>query len=830
LPGLVATVLTTLGAWFFLTDPPNSFYIADKAEAESLAVYAISATAISLLGGQVHATLLSKTRSEEAARQSESLVRALLDSSAQAILAVNIDGKIVTENAATETMFGYKREELLYQPLDLLISEEVESPHRAHLKRYLANPVERSMGAGLDIIARHKSGATIPVEVGLSHIDTALGTLAIAFMTDITQRRVAEAERQKFVSLADSSLDFIGMCDMNFMPFYVNQAGLELVGLDSLEQALRTPVPQFFFPEDQRFISEEVFPRVIRDGRAEMEIRFRHFKTGQPIWMIYNVFYIKDAAGLTVGLATVSRDVTERKRAEEALRESEQRLRLATEAAKIGAFDWNIQTGVNVWTPKLEAMYGLAPGEFGRTQPAWEQLVHPCDRAGAVAKVEETLATGEPAEHEWRVLWPDGSVHWISGFFQAFKDATGKPLRMTGVNIDITARKSAEEALRGLAEARGMERFRLSFEEAPVGMALIGGDGVWLRVNHALCEMTGYTENELISSGRDLTHPGDRAEESRLFSRILSGELAAASVEERYLHKQGHTIYVLLSIAVVERDEAGRPVHFVAHVQDLTDRKRVEQELEASRAQMVSHSRLSALGMMAGGIAHEINNPLGIIHASSENLLRMAESGPVPIQDLLKNCNRISLTADRIAKIVRSLRRIAREGSADRFREAPVREIVDETLGLCAERFRAHNIRLIVPALIPAAVISCREAQICQVLLNLLQNAYDELVDREGDRWVQLDVTLCHPWVVFSVRDSGPGVAPETRAHIMEPFFTTKPVGKGTGLGLSISRSIALEHGGTLELELESVHTCFVLKLPLSGEPNRGVPMELRRR
>ena len=142
-------------------------------------------------------------------------------------------------NAATETMFGYKQEELLYQPLDLLVPEEVESRHRAHLKRYLANRVERSMGAGLDIITRHKSGATIPVEVGLSHIDTTLGTLAIAFVTDITQRRVAEEDRQKFVSLADSSLDFIGMCDMNFMPFYVNQAGLELVGLDSLEQALR---------------------------------------------------------------------------------------------------------------------------------------------------------------------------------------------------------------------------------------------------------------------------------------------------------------------------------------------------------------------------------------------------------------------------------------------------------------------------------------------------------------------------------------------------------------------------------------------------------------
>ena len=106
--------------------------------------------------------------------------------------------------------------------------------------------------------------------------------------------------------------------------------------------------------------------------------------------------------------------------------------------------------------------------------------------------------------------------------------------------------------------------------------------------------------------------------------------------------------------------------------------------------------------------------------------------------------------------------------------------------------------------------------QICQVLLNLLQNAYDELVDWEGDRWVKLDVTFCPGWVVFSVSDSGPGISPEHRAHIMEPFFTTKPVGKGIGLGLSTSRSIALEHGGTLELDEESPHTCFRLKLPLS--------------
>jgi PAS domain S-box-containing protein len=348
-----------------------------------------------------------------------------------------------------------------------------------------------------------------------------------------------------------------------------------------------------------------------------------------------------------------------------------------------------------------------------------------------------------------------------------------------------------------------------------MGKALIRGDGVWLRVNRALCAMTGYSESELIARARGITHPDDRAEESRLLARVLSGELAAGRREERFVHQQGHTIYVSVNFAVVERDEAGQPVHLLAHVEDLTERKRVEQELEASRAQMVSSSRLSALGMMAGGIAHEINNPLAVIHAAAANISRMAESGSVQVPAVLNNCYRISQTSDRISRIVRSLRHVARESSADEFRETTVREIVEETLELCAERFRAHNINLVVSGVDPRALISCREAQICQVLLNLLQNTYDELVGWEGDRWVKLDVACCAGWVVFSVSDSGPGISPEHQAHIMEPFFTTKPVGKGIGLGLSISRSIALEHGGTLELDEESPHTCFRLKLPL---------------
>lgn len=144
-------------------------------------------------------------------------------------------------------------------------------------------------------------------------------------LRDITERKHMELERQKFVSLADNSMEFISMCDMNFIPFYINEAGMRLIGLDNLEQCIRTPVQEFFFPEDQRFILDEFFPRVVREGHADVEIRFRHFKSGSAIWMIYNVFYIKDSAGDPVGIATVSRDISARKQADAALREADQR-------------------------------------------------------------------------------------------------------------------------------------------------------------------------------------------------------------------------------------------------------------------------------------------------------------------------------------------------------------------------------------------------------------------------------------------------------------------------------------------------------------------------
>jgi PAS domain S-box-containing protein len=163
---------------------------------------------------------------------------------------------------------------------------------------------------------RRADGSLYPVEVHLQLIESGQTPVFLAVIQDITERKQAEQERQKFFMLAESSSEFIGMCDLELQPLYVNPAGVRMVGLPDMAAACRVKVQDYFFPEDQRFIAEEFFPRVMREGHGDVEIRLRHFQTGEAIWFFYYLFSVRDASGTPVGWATVSRDITERKRAE----------------------------------------------------------------------------------------------------------------------------------------------------------------------------------------------------------------------------------------------------------------------------------------------------------------------------------------------------------------------------------------------------------------------------------------------------------------------------------------------------------------------------------
>lgn len=231
-------------------------------------------------------------------------------------------------------------------------------------------------------------------------------------------------------------------------------------------------------------------------------------------------------------------------------------------------------------------------------------------------------------------------------------------------------------------------------------------------------------------------------------------------------------------------------------------------ELDTQRMQMVSSSRLASLGEVSAGIAHEINNPLAIIQGKAELLMRNFPEQSVQREQV----DKIIQMVKRISTIVKGLRTFARDGSKDPMRPFRLTPFLSDLQDLCQARMKNHDIELAVDCRISDGF--GREVQISQVLINLLNNSIDAVQD-VPKKWIRLEAFERNGHLIFAVTDSGAGVPVEIREKIMEPFFTTKPIGKGTGMGLSISIGICRDHGGDLQYVAQSKHTRFEVILPL---------------
>lgn len=252
--------------------------------------------------------------------------------------------------------------------------------------------------------------------------------------------------------------------------------------------------------------------------------------------------------------------------------------------------------------------------------------------------------------------------------------------------------------------------------------------------------------------------------------------------------------------------------------QDLEERvERRTQDLAAERAKSVESARLASLGEMASGIAHEINNPLAIIKASAEQLLSLRpEEDDEALSGRAKaSVERINKVTDRISKIINSLRTFARDGRSDEFETVAVDRVVSDTLDFCLARFKSHGVHLDCDQVRKGVLINCRQVQVSQVLLNLLNNSFDALLASKVSRpKVSIECRETSQSVELVVTDNGPGIPTELRDKVLLPFFTTKEVGKGTGLGLSISRSIMVDHNGELIVEAPHRGACIIMRFP----------------
>ena len=427
----------------------------------------------------IHRALDDAHKFGDALQRGESVVRTLLESAAQAILAINVDGRLVLANDTVDKMFGYNREELLGQPLDLLLPTDVHHRHLKHHKAFFANPKNRPMGIGLDLEGQRKDGSRFPVEVSLNQIETPEGRLGVAFVSDITERkRAEEALRQsesQYRGLFEHMREGLAYCKMifengvgsDFIFLTVNDRFEILTGLkDVAGKRVSEVIPRIRELDPGVF---EIYTRVALTGIPE---KFEMFINSLGQW--YSVSAYSPEKGFFVAIFDV---IDERKRMEDALRENEERLRLAVDSTGLGTFDFDPRAGKLIWSEISKSYFGLPP-DAEVDDATFQRGIHPNDRNRVQRIVEEALRPESRGQYsaEYRTIGiNDGKERWISAWGRVLFDRLGQPERFIGVMLDITEKKRLENVaeasrneIRALAAslltAQEDERRRLSRE------------------------------------------------------------------------------------------------------------------------------------------------------------------------------------------------------------------------------------------------------------------------------------------------------------------------------------------------------------------------------
>lgn len=378
---------------------------------------------------------------------------------------------------------------------------------------------------------------------------------------------------------------------------------------------------------------------------------------------------------------------------------------------------------------------------------------------------------------------------------------------------------------RRLSEGAGdEERLRAMFDNAPVGIAQTDLGGRFIFVNRQYCSILGRSANELMRMRlQDLTHPDDKSGNLDSLEGLIS-ETQSTVIEKPYLRPDGTEIWVNHGISFV-KDRQGKPRFAVAVVQDITSRKRSEEDLrrreetfrqhaEELEQQLIASGRLVSLGELTASMAHEFNNPLGIILGFAEDLMSDMDSGDPNFRSL----QIIDEEARRCEKIVKDLLEFARPRSAD-FTRTDVAEVIKKTMEMISSRVFKQKVEAISDMAPELPPIHADAQQLQQVLANLCLNALDAMPD--GGKLTISARKESADQLTITVTDTGFGMDHETRSKIFKPFFTAKKR-KGLGLGLPISERIVKSHGGTVQVASEpNQGATFTIRLPVKNTATR---------
>jgi PAS domain S-box-containing protein len=400
---------------------------------------------------------------------------------------------------------------------------------------------------------------------------------------DVTETHRLEEERQLFEALVENSSDFIGIADPNGKPLYLNPAGRRMVGLAADHPVSDTQIPEYYPPEDRAFAADVIVKTMFAQGHWSGETHFRHWKTGEAIPVSDEHFLIRHPkSGRILGMGTITRDISELRRT---AIERERLLALANELfdqASDGIFIADLDGRFTQVNASACQMLGYAREELiGKTIL---DIIRPEDVPRLAAARDYLLSPGTFQVTEWTLVRKDGTAIPVEVSAKILPDG-----RWQAFVRDISERKRSEWALQ-----ESEERFRLTIDEAPIGMALVALDGRFVRVNRALCEIVGYSAAELQGlTFQAITHPDDLDADLALFGQLARGDIPRYQLGKRYIRKDGTIVDVLLSASIL-RSPDGVPVNYIAQIQDVTERKQAEEALRISEAQFAGIVSISA--------------------------------------------------------------------------------------------------------------------------------------------------------------------------------------------------------------------------------------------
>ncbi len=387
-----------------------------------------------------------------------------------------------------------------------------------------------------------------------------------------------------------------------------------------------------------------------------------------------------------------------------------------------------------------------------------------------------------------------GTLRWTGEWMGLYPNAVGVAIATTSgivVTVGLLVWGGKQLDLANAQLWQEQERFRGAFESSAIGMALVGPDGTFLEVNPSLCELVGYTDTELVGSTfQQITHPDDLESDLVQVGLMLAGEISTYRMEKRYLHRDGHIVWILLSVSLV-RDAEGEPVHFVSQIEDISERKRAEQDRERLETELRHAQKLEAIGLLAGGVAHDFNNILTAVTGYSELLLDQLPVDGEPHA----HAEEIRRSAAQAGSLTRQLLAFGRKQLLNPTLVDP-NEVVASADGLL-RRLIGERYVLRVDRDDDVGVVLADQGQIEHVVINLVLNARDAM---PGCGEILIRTRRDGADAVVSVTDAGIGMDEATQSRMFEPFFTTKAEGRGSGLGLSTAYGIAAQSGGTISV------------------------------